>query len=235
MHGPRRARAESARLRAAPVRGSLRSALAGRRIASSLCAWLVALFAVASHAQTPPGTLITNTAQGVFTPPGGVPTTVPSNANAITTGVVRTPSTTQLLHYAPGAGGSFPANVGPAMCSSSGTAAGPFAPAPNPTNLGGAPINLGAPVDLLAGGAYHQGEALFVRVVDLDQNLDPLLVETALISVISQTTGDVEVVRAAETGASTGEFVAYLMSGPPPPVSGDCRFSVVAGETYRAS
>ncbi|HEU4431340.1 MAG TPA: carboxypeptidase-like regulatory domain-containing protein, partial [Myxococcota bacterium] len=196
---------------------------------------MVALLALASHAQTPPGTVIANTGQGVFTPPAGVPTTVLSNTDSITVGVLRTPSTTQILHYAPGALGSFAANVGPAVCSTSGTGAGPFVPAPNPTDLSGAPINLAAPVDLLAGGAFHQGEALFLRVVDSDQNLSALAVESALIMVISQTTGDVEVVQASETGPNTGEFIAHLMSGAPPPVSGDCRLSVVAGETLLAS
>jgi len=231
MHGPGRARAESSRLRARPVRGSV-----SLRFGSWLCAWLaLLLFASASHAQTPPGTLINNTAQGLYTPTAGVPTTVLSNTDAITTGATRTPSATQILHYAPGAPGSFASNVGAASCSASGTAAGPFAAAPNPTDLSGAPINLGAPVDLLAGGAFHQGEALFLRVADADQNLNVLAVESVLITVVSQTTGDVEVVQASETGPNTGEFIAYLMSGVPPPVSGDCRLSVVAGETMLAS
>jgi len=230
MHGPGRARAESSRLRARPVRGFVSS-----RFGSWLCAWLVALFALASHAQTPPGTLITNLGQGVFTPPGGVPATVLSNPDTITTGVARTPSTTQILHYAPGALGAFAANVGPASCSTSGTGAGPFVPAPNPTDLSGAPINLSAAIELLSGGAFHQGEALFLRVVDADQNLNALAVESALITIVSQTTGDVEVLSASETGANTGEFIAYLMSGAPPPVSGDCRLSVIAGETMLAS
>jgi hypothetical protein len=199
-----------------------------------LCAWLVAI-AAASHAQTPPGTVLSNTAQGVFTPPSGVPALVLSNTDTITTGVIRTPSTTQLFHYAPGAGGSITTTVGATECSASGTGAGPFAPAPNPSDLSGAPINLAAPIDLLAGGAYHQGEDFFVRVADADQNLNPLAVETVLIAVSSLTTGDVEVLRAAETGVNTGEFVGYLASGPPPPASGDCLLSVVAGETLVAS
>jgi uncharacterized repeat protein (TIGR01451 family) len=212
------------------VRGVVRS-----RVGSWICAWLVALFALASHAQTPPGTLIANTAQGVFTPPGGVPTLVLSNTDSITTGTLRTPSSLQILHYAPGAPGALAASVGPALCSSSGSGAGPFAPAPTPSDLSGAPINLAAPVDLLSGGAFHQGEALFVRVADPDQNANPLAVESVLLTLQSLTTGDVEVVQASETGPNTGEFVGYLMSAPPPPASGDCRLSVVAGETLTAS
>ncbi len=221
----------TANSRSSPL-GSASLRAAKRRL---LFVWLAAaLFAAASHAQTPPGTVITNTAQGVFTPPAGVPTMVASNADAITVAVQRTASTTQLYHYAPGAG-ALTANVGPELCSTSGTAAGPFIASPNPTDLSGAPINLASPVDLLAGGAYHQGEALFVRVVDADQNLNALAVESVLVALFSQTTGDAEVVRVAETGANTGEFVGYLMSGAPPPVSGDCRLSVVAGETILAS
>jgi hypothetical protein len=197
--------------------------------------WLAALLALASHAQTPPGTLISNTAQGVFTPPGGAPTPVVSNTDTITTGGARTLSSIQVLHFAPGAPGAVATSVGPALCSASGTGAGPFAAAPNPEDLSGAPINLAAPVDLLAGGAFHQGEALFARVADADQNLDPLAVETLLLTLTSLTTGDVEVLRASETGPNTGVFVAYLMTAPPPPASGDCRLSVAAGETFVAS
>jgi len=233
MHGPRRARAESSRLRAAPAAGFVRS-----RAGSWICAWLaIALFALAGHAQTPPGTPISNTAQGVFTPPGGVPSAVLSNTDTIVTTTIRTPSTTQFLHYAPGYLGAVATNVGAAMCSTSGTLAGPFVASPNPTDLLGAPINLGAPVDLLGGGAYHQGEAFFVRVSDADQNLDPLVAESVLVTVDSQLAGDSEVVRAAETGPNTGVFVGYLMSGPPPAVSGDCVLSVASGDssvaTYR--
>jgi hypothetical protein len=212
------------------VRGVVRSP-----VGSWICAWLVALFALASHAQTPPGTVISNTAQGVFTPPGGAPTLVLSNTDSITTGAQRTPSSLQILHYAPGAPGAFAASVGPAQCSSSGSGAGPFAPAPNPNDLSGAPINLAAPIELRAGGAFHQGEALFVRVADPDQNLNPLAVESVLVALQSLTTGDVEVVQASETGPNTGEFIGYSTSAPPPPVSGDCRLSVVAGETFTAS
>jgi hypothetical protein len=205
------------------------------RWASLVCAWLVAvLAAAASHAQTPPGTVITNTAQAVFTPPGGVPTNVASNADTITTGTQRTPSATQLFHYAPGSPGAISTGVNPGMCSTSGTASGPFVAAPNPTDLSGAAINLANPADLLASGAFHQTEALFLRVRDPDQNLNPLAVESVLVSVRSLTTGDQEWLQVSESGVNTGEFVGYLMLGPPPAVSGDCRLSVVAGETFRA-
>ncbi|HEY8121901.1 MAG TPA: hypothetical protein VII78_11335 [Myxococcota bacterium] len=203
-------------------------------LGSWICAWLVALFALASHAQTPPGTLISNVAQGVFTPPAGVPTAIVSNTDTITTVSARTPSATQILHFAPGFPGAFSTNVGTAECSASGTAAGPFAASPNPTTLLGAPINLGAPVELLGGGVYHQGEPVFVRVVDSDQNTNALTAETILVAIDSLQTGDVEVLRALETGPNSGEFIAYFMSAPPPPVSGDCRLSVVPGDTMRA-
>jgi hypothetical protein len=205
------------------------------RIGSWICAWLVALFALASHAQTPPGTVIANTAQGLFTPPGGVPTAVVSNTDSITTGGVRTPSSLQILHYAPGIGGSVATNIGAGQCSASGSAAGPFAPTPNPSQLTGAPINLGAPVDLLGGGAFHGGEPLFLSVADSDQNTSPLTSELVLITVRSQTTGDVEVLLASESGPNTGVFIAYLMSGSPPAAAGDCRLSVVPDDRILAS
>jgi hypothetical protein len=120
------------------------------------------------------------------------------------------------------------------MCSASGTAAGPFAAAPNPSALTGAPINLAAPVELFVGGVFHGSEPLFLSVVDADQNTSPLTSESALIAVRSLTTGDVEVLLGAETGPNTGVFIAYLMTGTPPAASGDCRLSVVVDDTILA-
>ena len=211
---------------ARPVRGPVRP-----EIGVVLIAWLaLALWAAAGQAMTPPGTLITNTAQADWIAPGG-PVVTGSNAIDIVVSSVRTPSATEILHYAPANPMSAATAIGPEQCSTSGTAAGPFVPSPPPTTLGGAPINLGAPVDLLIGGAFHRGEPVFLRVTDPDQDLDAAIAETVLVTVSSAPTGDTEVLRLTETGPSTGTFVGVLMTTPPPPVPGDCALSVVPADS----
>ncbi len=200
-----------------------------------IIAWLaVSLSAIAGHAMTPPGTNIPNTARVDWIAPIGGPQITFSNPDSIVVTGMRTPSTTEVLHYAPANPASFSTTVGPEICSTSGTSAGPFIPAPPPTGLGGVPINLAAPVDVMLGGPFHQGEVAFIRVTDRDQDLNPLLPETVVVSVRSLLTGDVEVIELTETGISTGEFVGYLMTNTPPPVSGDCQISVLPGDTIDA-
>ncbi len=226
MHGPRRAGAEN--LRARPDRGFSRPGPW-----ALLFAWLALAEAGVSHAQTAPGTPIPNTAQATFVPPGGGVATVFSNTDVIITVGARSPSVTEFFHFAPGNPGAFPTAVGAETCSSSGTAAGPFVPAPPPTDLSGAPINLAAPVDLATSGPFHRGEVVFVRISDPDQNRNAATAETLLVTLRSLSTGDQEVLRLAETGPNTGLFVGYLMSAAPPPLAGDCRLSVSLGEQIR--
>lgn len=207
------------------VRGPVRL-----EIGSLIITWLaVALFAAAGQAMTPPGTNITNTAQVDWISPGG-PVITPSNPETIVVSTIRTPSTTQILHYASGNPGAFATPVAAERCSTSGTPGGPFVPSPPPSALGGGPINLAAPVDLLAGGPFHRGEPAFLQVTDLDQDVNMAVAETIVVTVTSAPTGDTEVLELTETGVSTGTFVGYLMTTAPPPVSGDCALSVVPAD-----
>ena len=179
---------------------------------------------------TPPGTDILNSATVNYIDGGGNPVAANSNIDVVTTEVAPTPSGLELLHYAPGVSGAVahPA-TGPPLCSTSGTATGPFAAGPPVLDGGGNPIDWSNPVELLGAGALRTGEALFVRVVDHDQNLDAAAVETILVTLFSS--GDQEVLQLFETAVDSGEFIGALMLAAPPAAGGDCRLSAASGDT----
>lgn len=173
---------------------------------------------------------VDNTAFADYTV-GGVAVTRPSNTHSIPLGVVRTDASLELWRYAPGAGGATPIDFGATQCSPSGSPAGPFNPAPGPTQLSGAPIALGT-LDMLPGVSYALGEPAFLRVIDGDQNADPLLAETLLVSVSASGTGDSVLVRLQETGPDTGEFTGWVQTSAVPD---PCMLEGQEGGTLTAS
>jgi len=119
--------------------------------------------------------------------------------------VIRTPSHTEFLKYAPGA---TPVNVDLGAYHKAGDPAAQFTGLAQPA----LPINLPNPVPLTAAPFFHPGEPVFVRVTDLDQNLDRTRRETVFVTVTDSNTGDSEVVLLTETGPDTGVFVGYIPS-----------------------
>ena len=157
----------------------------------------------------PAGTVINNTATATYS--GGI--TNDSNTVTTTTVIVRTPSTIEFLQYAPASGAAENVPVAITQYSTSGTIAGPFVPLPAPTPAGSTtPIDLLSPVPLVAATRYHQGEPIFIRLTDLDQNLDSTMIETVMVTVTVAATGDTEVLILTETGANTGVFTGYIQS-----------------------
>lgn len=157
----------------------------------------------------PAGTIIDNTATATFN--GGI--TSRSNTVTTVTVIVRTPSTIEFLRYAPVSGTAQFVPVTITDYSSSGTAAGPFGPLPFPVPAGSStPIDLGSPVPLAPAIMHHQGDPVFVRLTDLDQDLDAMTAETVLVTVDSGATGDAELLRLTETGPHTGVFTGYIQS-----------------------
>ena len=135
---------------------------------------------------------------------------LPLNFNSTpATVVVRIPSPAkiELLQYAPGAG--LEAVVQGAY--QTGPTTGVFSALPLPRLTGAAgPLDLSQPLPLSPAGHYHQGDPVFIRVTDLDQNLDRTIRETVVVTVSDDLTGDVQVVRLTEDGPDTGVFVGYL-------------------------
>jgi uncharacterized repeat protein (TIGR01451 family) len=178
-----------------------------------------------SDAQTAPGTPIDNEASASFTLAGS-PTSSLSNLVTVTTVALRTSATLELLQYAPSAPGPMLVDVAPSSCGAT--------PAPPPTDFSGSPIPLGSPVPLMAPTQLHLGEPIFVRLVDLDQNLDSGLAETVAVALAIGATGDSETLTLTETGLATGVFTGHTqLVGPP--AGSDCALSGVAGASLAGS
>jgi hypothetical protein len=62
---------------------------------------------------------------------------------------------------------------------------------------------------------YHAGEPIFIRLTDLDQNWDPAVAETVIVTLRDDKSGDEETLRLIETGPDTGVFTGYLQSASP--------------------
>ena len=183
----------------------------------------------------PVGTVISNTALATYTdgPSSGI---ISRNSNTFNVTVVafRTPATLEFMEYAPTLPGVQNVAVSATAYSTSGTTGGPFQPILNPpATLSGAPIPLGT-VPLADTGLYRAGEAVFIRLTDLDQNLDPLTAETVLVTVTDDLTGDTEVLKLTETGPNTGVFTGYIQTTAQPAVI-DGLLSVSANSHITAS
>ncbi len=133
-------------------------------------------------------------------------------ATATATTIIPTPATIEFLQYASGTPTAQLVPVVPGAYRS-GTATSPFLPLPIPQPVGSTtPIDLTQPVPLVIPTQIHQGEPIFIRVIDLDQNMDRTLRETVQATVSNPASGDSEVILLTETGPDTGVFVGYLPS-----------------------
>ena len=172
---------------------------------------LLLIFTATAHA-VPPGTVIDNTAQALFRA-NGIDTTISSNSVSITTTWMRTPSQIELLQYAPSVGGAEQVLVPTTDYSPDGTTGGApqtiaaVYPAGSTT-----PIDLSSAVPLVPVVYYHQGEPLFIRVVDTDQNIDPAVTETIWVQLTTPDLGDIELLLLTETEPDSGIFAGYMQS-----------------------
>lgn len=164
-------------------------------------------------------TVITNSADLTFT--GGS-----ANASASTTAVVRTASAIELLQY----GVASPSVYVPVPECASG---GGYAPLAAPV-VASSPLAVPGNLGLDIATSYAPDEAIFVRVIDNDQNTDPLTAQTILVQLTVAATGDAETIRLTETGINTGVFIGYIQPTTTP-VANDCLLSVIAGQPVTAS
>ena len=154
------------------------------------------------------------------------------SAVATVTAVFRTPSIIDYLQYAPTLPGTPAIQVVAGTYRSGASPVSPFLPLPAPIMTGSStPIDLSSPIPLAPATQIHQGDPLFIRVTDKDQNLDRTLVETVLVTVTNPANGDVEVLRLSETGPDTGIFVAYLPTTDSAAASYNGSITVKAGDT----
>jgi uncharacterized repeat protein (TIGR01451 family) len=171
---------------------------------------------------TPSGTIISNTAQLTYTNSlSGNLVTAASNTVSVTSTIRRTTAVIEYLQYVPPLNTQHVSTTSivqlvPVTLTSyspSGNPAGPFVPMGAPVPAGSTtPIDLTQPVPLVPPPQFHTGEPAFVRLTDGDQNNDPAVAETVVITVHDETTGDGEVVRLTETGPNTGVFTGFIQS-----------------------
>jgi uncharacterized repeat protein (TIGR01451 family) len=164
-------------------------------------------------AQSAPGTVIDNTAVARYSVDGTNNLTTVSNQVTIVTVELRTPAAIDLLQYAPARPDAEMINVAPTSYSTDGTAAGVFSVMLPPVPPGRVqPLDLGQPLPLTSRTLIHQGEPVFIRVTDFDQNLDPIARETVILAVAVLPTGDAILLQLTETGPDSGIFVGYVQT-----------------------
>lgn len=178
-----------------------------------VCTLVLLLLCLAATVQAaPPGTPIANTAQATYLS-WGISTN--SYSNTVTTIVDRydTPSQIELLQYAPALAGATLVPVPTTEYSDTGTTASSVAIAAIYPAGSAVPIDLSAPVPLTAASVYHQGEPVFFRVSDMDQNRYPAAAETIWLLATVPGTSEAELLLLTETGPNTGIFAGYIQSG----------------------
>ena len=194
----------------------------GRRIWHVL-AILATVFGAEAAIADNPGALIENRATLFYENPPGIQQTVDSNTVETTVAVVRSPASIALTRVLP-ASGQFQESVGPSACFD-GSA---FVGLPDPVLIGGTQIDPTAPQQVSSTASYNQGEPVFIRLDDQDQNVDFQVVDYAEVNVSNAETGDVERLRLTETGPNTGIFTGFIPTVGGPAQAGDCTLQVAA-------
>jgi uncharacterized repeat protein (TIGR01451 family) len=88
-------------------------------------------------------------------------------------------------------------------------------------------------VNLAPATVYKVGQPIFVRVTDLDQNVDPLVREKITIELTVPDSGDREFLQLQETEPDSGQFVGYIQSGESQQQNGNCMLGVVKNKPIR--
>lgn len=192
------------------------------QVAFAFSLLLIALIATPSLAQTAPaGATIRNLASVAYEI-GPVARSIASNPVDLVVEPLPSRATIELARFVPSVGGTFAATAGPSQCR---IGAGLVALDP-PRVAGAAAIDPLQPVPLTTTANVHGGDALFIRVVDADQNRDAAQIESIEVRVSSRATGDGEVIVLTETAAASGEFVGYVPTAIAAAVSASCVLEV---------
>ena len=190
-------------------------------------AFLAAGFASAA----PPGAVISNQATLYHEPSPGLSIPVPSNIVEVTTAVVRSPASVAFTRVVGAGNGDYQETVGPSACFQGGA----YVNLADPVLTGGGAIDPTLTHEVSAVSNFNLGEPLFLRLEDTDQNLNYLVLDTAVVTVIHDQTGDTETIRLTETGTNTGIFAGYVPSARAAAVSGDCVLQGTLNSTVRTT
>jgi uncharacterized repeat protein (TIGR01451 family) len=179
----------------------------------------VASAAVAGPASaSPPGAVITNQASLEFLNLAGQTATLVSNEVSVTIAVIRSASSVDFTRVLTAGTGSYQEPVGPSACFTGGA----FQILANPTLLGGTVIDPTQVQEVSASGFYNLGEPIFLRLTDTDQNIDFQVVDTVVVDITHDLSGDKETIQLYETGPDTGIFAGYVPTARDASVSADC-------------
>lgn len=175
---------------------------------------------------TPPGTVIHNVAAVRFIDGNGLPGQLLTNPADLTVLPAPSRSALSLLRSTPGAPLGATA---PTQC------AGPagVVTLPPPVLADGTTVDPAQPLGLAPTTVLHGGEALFLRVVDADQNLDATAIDS-VETTVSAPSGDAERLRLTETGPDTGVFVGYIQTRAAAVSAGNCVLEVERNATLEA-
>ena len=174
---------------------------------------------------TPPNTQVTNTATASFLISG---TPVASSGTVTVTTAARTPAVIEFLQYVPSGTAGSTENVNTTQCG------GAPMPAPNYILPPATALSVPGPLRLAPADHYSNGDPIFIRVTDYDQNLNAAVAETITVT-ITTPTGDSEMLTLTETGLSTGVFIGYIQSSNTAASANNCVLNVAANQTITAS
>ena len=169
----------------------------------------VGMFVPAS-AQVERGATVENIATASFEQ-FGVPFTNNTNIATFVVEAAPTPSQIDFFRFAPGAEDAITTQINGSEFSPSGELGGPFVTVGEPVTTNGLVLDLSGDVSLVLADRFLAGELMFVRVIDLGQNVDSTQIETVVITVTTDS-GDTITLRLFESGPDTGEFFAYVPS-----------------------
>ncbi|MEO1405475.1 MAG: hypothetical protein AAFV54_03165, partial [Pseudomonadota bacterium] len=124
---------------------------------------------------------------------------------------VSTPSQIDFFRFAEGAADGIQTQINGSEFSPTGSLTGPFEFIGAPVTTNGMVLDLSGDVTLVPAERYLAGELMFVRVIDLGQNIDSSEIETVAITVQADS-GDAVTLQLFESGPDTGQFFAYLPS-----------------------
>ena len=150
----------------------------------------------------PPDAVISNQAALDYVDVAGLMVTIPSNTVQVVTAVVPSTSSIEFTRVLVAGVGDYQETVGPSACFQGGA----FMNLADPILSGGGVIDPAQAQEVSATSSYNLGESLFIRLTDTDQNLDYQVLDTAVVSVVNDATGDAETVQLTETGVDTGIF-----------------------------
>ena len=182
------------------------------------------LQAMPVKAASAPGTTIVNTAQIRYTVDGQSLTAQASHS--ITTSV-STQARIALFQFAPPSNSAAKTlQIANTQCLTQGNSVPKTLEVPT---IAAAPGFTGAgAINALETNTFRSSDAVLVRIVDPDQNTDPLNPDVIEITVSSGS--DKERLLLTETGPSTGEFAGYIQMNRATAIQGDCKISTLAGD-----